>query len=222
MTMTSENDDIDFGKLEIELENAIAKDEKYQRENDAKFRAVHQKVASYDEFRDIVLASHLKPLDRKDISGGMKYQAWNTLASAKSQSPSDIDVTETVNSFKMPKTSAEFDKVWKHTCKSPAQKFDLLGKIGSDKLKDLFKTECPLGEIISVIKSAASFPKDCDIVLEIFDVMSNTKRFLLSLDFLDKNERNDLNEILAELKVNIDNNENSKKYDYVSVKYNSR
>lgn len=42
---------MDFGILEKELEAAIAADEKYERENSAKFRAVDQKVASYDEFR---------------------------------------------------------------------------------------------------------------------------------------------------------------------------
>lgn len=42
---------MNFGILEKELEAAIAADEKYERENSAKFRAVEQKVASYDEFR---------------------------------------------------------------------------------------------------------------------------------------------------------------------------
>lgn len=42
---------LDFTELERELANAVAADEKYRRENDAKFRAIHQKVASYEEFR---------------------------------------------------------------------------------------------------------------------------------------------------------------------------
>lgn len=42
---------MDFNILEKDLETAIAADEKYYRENSAKFRAVEQKVASYDEFR---------------------------------------------------------------------------------------------------------------------------------------------------------------------------
>lgn len=50
---------IDFRALEKELEEAIASDEKYQRENAAKFRAVRQKVASYEEFR--FLDSHCFP-----------------------------------------------------------------------------------------------------------------------------------------------------------------
>ena len=42
---------IDVDKVEKELASALEADRKYSRENDAKFRAVHQKVASYEEFR---------------------------------------------------------------------------------------------------------------------------------------------------------------------------
>ena len=50
--MVSKTDDrIDFSKLEDELDAAVRADEKYWRENDAKFRAVAQKVDSYEEFR---------------------------------------------------------------------------------------------------------------------------------------------------------------------------
>lgn len=44
-------DKIDFIKLERELENAIKADAKYWRENDAKLRAVEQRVESYEQFR---------------------------------------------------------------------------------------------------------------------------------------------------------------------------
>ena len=65
----NEEEGIDFRKLERELALAVEADEKYDRENSAKFRAVEQRVGSYEEFRDIVSAAHLKPLDRKDITG---------------------------------------------------------------------------------------------------------------------------------------------------------
>lgn len=46
--MTSE---IDLRKLEKEVVDAVAADQLYWQQNDAKFRAVHQKVATYEEFR---------------------------------------------------------------------------------------------------------------------------------------------------------------------------
>ena len=46
-----DDDRLDFGKLERELDSAVEADKRYWRENDAKFRAVNQKVGSYEEFR---------------------------------------------------------------------------------------------------------------------------------------------------------------------------
>ena len=44
---------MDFNKLEKELFGVMQKDDKYWRENDAKFRAAKQ-MASYEEFENIV------------------------------------------------------------------------------------------------------------------------------------------------------------------------
>ena len=42
---------VDLDKLRTELLAAKASEERYQRENDAKFRAIAQRVGSYEEFR---------------------------------------------------------------------------------------------------------------------------------------------------------------------------
>ena len=44
---------MDFTKLEKELSGLMQKDDKYWRENDAKFRAAKQ-MATYEEFENIV------------------------------------------------------------------------------------------------------------------------------------------------------------------------
>ena len=44
---------MDFSKLEKELSGLMQKDDKYWRENDAKFRAAKQ-MATYEEFENIV------------------------------------------------------------------------------------------------------------------------------------------------------------------------
>ena len=50
-------------QVETELNTMLEQDNRYWRENDAKFRAVAQN-ATYEQFEDIVKASHLKPLDK--------------------------------------------------------------------------------------------------------------------------------------------------------------
>ena len=54
-------------QVETELNSMLAQDRSYWRENDAKFRAVAQN-ATYEQFEDIVKASHLKPLEKTDKS----------------------------------------------------------------------------------------------------------------------------------------------------------
>ena len=49
--------------LHNDLSKVIKSDEVYWRQNDAKFRALAQN-ATYDQFEEIVKASHLKPLGK--------------------------------------------------------------------------------------------------------------------------------------------------------------
>jgi hypothetical protein len=49
--MEGEDDTINFIALEAELRAAIEDDAKYWQENDAKLKAVEQRVATFDEFR---------------------------------------------------------------------------------------------------------------------------------------------------------------------------
>ncbi|KFV86611.1 Coiled-coil domain-containing protein 103, partial [Struthio camelus australis] len=103
---------IDFSALEKELRAAVAADEKYERENSAKFRAVHQKVASYEEFRDIVLASHLKPLEKKDKMGKQRNLLWNPCAThTKGEQVSNVEIAQELD--QLPGTSAEFYRDWR-------------------------------------------------------------------------------------------------------------
>ena len=51
MKRSEEGDIIDFSALERQLSSAVEADRRYHRENDAKLRAVSQKVGSYEEFR---------------------------------------------------------------------------------------------------------------------------------------------------------------------------
>ena len=58
-------DAMDISKLEESLKADMASDNLYWVRNDAKLRAAKQ-TASYEEFDQIVKASHLKPLSRED------------------------------------------------------------------------------------------------------------------------------------------------------------
>ncbi|KAH8299918.1 hypothetical protein KR044_007408 [Drosophila immigrans] len=59
-------------------------DELYYLRNDAKLRAVNSSQ-SYDEFKDIVDAAHLRPVTRQDKANAKtKNRLWNSAASEQS------------------------------------------------------------------------------------------------------------------------------------------
>ncbi|XP_070837770.1 coiled-coil domain-containing protein 103 [Chaetodon trifascialis] len=75
-----ECDVIDFSALERELQGAIEGEQRHKRENEAKLRAVSQRVSTYSEFRDLVLTCHLKPLEKTDKDRAPRKQPWNPVA----------------------------------------------------------------------------------------------------------------------------------------------
>jgi len=59
-------DSIDLSSLEKNFRRAADSETRYWQQNDAKFRALAQKVPTYEDFKEIVAASHLRPLDAKE------------------------------------------------------------------------------------------------------------------------------------------------------------
>ncbi|XP_063156609.1 coiled-coil domain-containing protein 103 [Candoia aspera] len=193
-------DMIDFHALEKELEEAIATDEKYQRENEAKFRAVRQKVSSYEEFRDIVLASHLKPLEKKDKMGNSRNVLWNSCAvKANRKQESKIELPQELEH--LPKTSAEFYRDWRRCMKSNQERYHLLLQLGSENLGRMFQTDLAfglLGEFLVVLSKNACI-KDCNAILDILENLSGTKRFGLNVELLSESEKESCRQLFEKL-----------------------
>ena len=70
------DDVIDFKRLDEAVSTAIESEARYWRENDAKFRAVNQKVATYEEFEGIVKGSHIKPMTEDITALDLKRSSW--------------------------------------------------------------------------------------------------------------------------------------------------
>ncbi|XP_053385466.1 coiled-coil domain-containing protein 103-like [Mercenaria mercenaria] len=201
----SHDDDkvIDFGKLEKELDTAVAAEAKYWRENDAKFRAVHQKVASYDEFRDIVLASHLKPLEKDDRLTDMKFtQPWNVSASKKVDSANKPDHADIPQSKEYPTSGQAFVREWRKLNKNTAQQYSYLIELGAERLGNIFKPEIGfglLGEFAHCLNCELNDQDACRVVI-VLEKLSKTNRFKLTVDFLSKKEKDYLNGLFEKLR----------------------
>ncbi|XP_042528932.1 coiled-coil domain-containing protein 103-like isoform X3 [Dipodomys spectabilis] len=185
------NDIINFKALEKELQAALAADEKYKRENAAKLRAVEQRVPSYEEFRGIVLASHLKPLERKDKMGGKRTVLWNC-HSTPGRTFQDVatQIFQETTLFQ-PKTSAEFYRDWRRHLRSGLQRYQALLQLGGPKLGQLFQTDVGFGLLGELLVALADHvrPSDRVAVLGILHSLANTGRFTLNMSLLSQAER---------------------------------
>ncbi|XP_069810052.1 coiled-coil domain-containing protein 103 [Dendropsophus ebraccatus] len=194
---------LDFRELEWELANAVAADEKYQRENAAKFRAIHQKVASYEEFRDIVAASNLKPLERKDKIGGDRKQPWNPTAttSSSSKEPASAVLQESVSE---PRNALEFSRDWRRI--DMKGRYDFLLQIGAEKLSRIFHAEVSSGLLGEFLLVFEQYLRDGQAreVMEILQCLAETPRFHLNLDFLSKEEMERCQRLFVKLQTLVD------------------
>ncbi|XP_040392409.1 coiled-coil domain-containing protein 103 [Cygnus olor] len=191
---------LDLGALHEELQAALAADEKHARENSAKFRAVRQRVASYEEFRDIVLASHLKPLEKKDKMGNKRNVLWNPCAGhTKGQQAGDMEIPQELD--QLPGTSAEFYRDWRRYLKSRKEKYQLLLKLEGKALGRIFQADLGfglLGEFLAVLAENICH-KDRDAVLQILQSLSGTKRFGLNVDLLSESEKESTRDLFRKL-----------------------
>ncbi|KAL2101300.1 hypothetical protein ACEWY4_003061 [Coilia grayii] len=198
---------INFSALEKELQSAVEADKKYSRENDAKFRALHQKVATYEEFRDIVLASHLKPLDRKDRDGAPRKQPWNTIASSeKCRDPHTLEGMQAQPSDFHPRTASEFSRDWRRLGSVDTEKYQLLLGLGGEALGGIFSAEVGfglLGELLLVLSQGFQ-PVDWPEVVGVLDGLSRTPRFGLNVSLLSKGEMVACEELFQNIQKGMD------------------
>ncbi|KAM6042573.1 dynein axonemal assembly factor 19 isoform 2-T4 [Theristicus caerulescens] len=191
----------DAAALERELRAAVAADERRERENQAKLRAMRQRLPSYEEFRNIVLASHLKPLEKKDKMGKGRNVLWNPCAArAKAPQANDVEIPQELD--QLPGTSAEFYRDWRRCLKSGKEKYQLLLELGGKALGRIFQADLGfglLGEFLTVLAENAC-REDRDAVLQILQSLSGTKRFGLNVDLLSESEKESSRDLFRKLR----------------------
>ncbi|XP_075418085.1 dynein axonemal assembly factor 19 [Tenrec ecaudatus] len=197
------NNIIDFKSLEKELQDALAADEKYKRENAAKLRAVEQRVASYEEFRGIVLASHLKPLERKDKMEGKRTRPWNCHTSQGSTSQDQATEIFQAKPLLQPETSAEFYRDWRRHLRSGPERYQVLLQLGGPKLGRLFQMDVGFGLLGELLVALADHvrPADRVAVLGILRSLAGTGRFHLNLSLLSRAERESCRALFQKLQA---------------------
>ncbi|XP_033728877.1 coiled-coil domain-containing protein 103-like [Pecten maximus] len=204
-----DEDSLNFDKLEKELHAAVDADKRYWRENDAKFRAVGQKVETYEEFQDIVKASHLKPLEKGDNLNNIVFdQPWNSHAiKMKNAAPLKSTGSDLQQANNLPKNGQEFARDWRRHHKTVESQYDYLLKIGGPRLGEIFKTEISfglLGDILTALCQGFS-NSDSSAVLAVVHGLTSANRFSLSVQFLSSKEKQVCSDLFHKLKSSNEN-----------------
>lgn len=194
---------IDLRKLAANFAIEKSKEDLYWQQNDAKFRAVHQRCANYDEFRQIVEAAHLRPLDRNEtLTLERRPIAWNQPAAKNAQSSSEtsISLEPTVShqvTFSTPKNITEFIQQWRRIPSS--MKLDYLRSIKT--FDNVFQTDIPtdlLHELPLLYESNMSY-NNAEIVLDLLISLTKSKRFELVKGFLTHKDKVELDRLFSRL-----------------------
>eukprot|EP00049_Salpingoeca_infusionum_P008380 m.136486 g.136486 ORF g.136486 m.136486 type:complete len:239 (-) comp13997_c1_seq4:137-853(-) len=169
---------VDFDRLERAMDAAGTHEDRYWRENDAKFRAVAQKVQSYEEFEDIVKAAHIKPMTEDITQLQLKRTSW--LSSARTQ---ERDRRKGATSIQLPlpdiTSDTAFELHWKAK-ETPQEQYNLLTELGGKRIYHLFKPQLRLfDEMVGVLDQCALLPDDTEVVCKLLKAFCRTKRFEL-------------------------------------------
>lgn len=201
--IVKDDGEINFANLERQIDVAVNADSKYWIQNDAKIRAVNNKVASYEEFVDIVKASHLKPLEKGDRISEIKVfkQPWNVSSrtddsSGSSRKPSDLQCQTICN-------INQFNRHWKRQCKSSEEQSDFLLSMENNTILEIFRAEIGLGllgDMIVILQKHYTCDKS-ESIANLLYTLTNCGRFDLSLTFLSSKEKIDLESLLEQLSV---------------------
>jgi len=188
--------------LQRSMLGALEHDQKKQQVNDAKLRAVAQRV-EYDDFEKLVLGAHLKPVKPRsqqsaDVSKHFdhfvlpKYEAQPVAGPVRPVAPAAPATAAP------PKNSNDFTRTWRRQCKTTSDKFTYLRGIEPETLPLLFRTElepAAFDGIADALRECVLLPAKEDPAAatphlmwlgQLLQQIGRINRFELTLDFAEK------------------------------------
>lgn len=208
-TTNNEKLKINLEKLQNQVRSELLADEKYQRENSAKLRAVEQRVPTYEDFRQMVLASHLRPLDKgESLANNLKTspKVWNSAVNGPSQLDStsrtlSSDAVSQIDAIlsTTPTSSLELAKTWTRLEQTGADsntKWTFLTRLGQPKLAELLRTEITgdlLAKFLDLFNERLEDESRKDkettgFIVDMLRIFTKSNRFGLNVMFLSRQQ----------------------------------
>ncbi|VDN96397.1 unnamed protein product [Rodentolepis nana] len=200
---------LDVERLEYELRQSVRLEERRWHENDAKLRAVEQKVATYDEFKNMVDACELQPLTCKDVQEANKQNtgwARNFSATAYSIPKINKDIPYSEGTpIKQFNRIDEFMLCWNGLAKSQSNidLFTLLERQSDELLKETFASSAGLSilsRVLNCLQDAIS--RDSSSVIRLLKAIGSSKNFVLTTTLMSDEELNLVKLIFQTLEEN--------------------
>ena len=133
--------------LQRDMLDALHDDQVKKQINDAKLRAVKQRV-EYDEFEKLVAGAHLRPIKPRSQTLDEVSKSFDGFVLPKHDAapagPAPPPKAAAIAQDAVPppaKTSNEFSRVWRRQCKTPAVRRAYLRQLDPDTLPLIFRTE---------------------------------------------------------------------------------
>ncbi|XP_032689478.1 coiled-coil domain-containing protein 103 [Odontomachus brunneus] len=209
MTMSALRAPIDYKSLEEELHAALAADELYKLQNDAKLRAIEQGVPTYEHFRQMVNAAHLKPLDRNDMKPKIGVQ-WNPVTN-RTKYPT-VSATSKTSKFvrddkhksvRPSEPCEDFLRCWR-TIEDHSERFAYIWNLRHVLQTRIFRVEIPaffFGDFVSVCLDCVSKMDDTTQITELLRILSTCSRFDLTICFMTKDEQVTCKQLFKQLRL---------------------
>ncbi|NXG48685.1 CC103 protein, partial [Psilopogon haemacephalus] len=150
--------------------------------------------------RNIVLAAHLKPLQKKDKVEKGRNVLWNPCAAqAKAPRGSEVEIPQELDP--LPGTSADFYRSWRRCLKSSKEKYQFLLALGGEALGRIFQADLGFGLLGEFLKVLAEniCQEDRGTVLQLLQSLVGTGRFGLNLHLLSHSEKESSRDLFGKL-----------------------
>mmetsp|Transcript_9346 Transcript_9346/g.25446 ORF Transcript_9346/g.25446 Transcript_9346/m.25446 type:complete len:269 (+) Transcript_9346:18-824(+) len=148
--MAAEEDLSRIKDLHLGMAQALDADRKKQEINDAKMRAVAQRV-DYDQFVNLVAGAHLKPV--KPVGGGgagagtdgfnyfVMPASCTSAKPAASSKPATTSASSASATLRVPKTGLDFHKAWRRQCRDNEKRIAYLRLVDTQLIPVIFQSE---------------------------------------------------------------------------------
>lgn len=185
--------------LQLGMAEALDEDQKRQQINDAKLRAVAQRV-DYDEFCKMVSGAHLRPVKPCSKESAAISKPFEGFVMPKYQekpagcSPGST-AAASAQSFTAPESANDFTRTWRRRCKTTELRLQYLRVIEPESLPLIFRVEMDpmvldgIVEALHVGLSAEDTTRvEAEWVSRFLYNISRVNCFGMTLDIADKGE----------------------------------